>query len=408
MSILSSELLNPVRYHVQDPFASIVKEIEDWLAVNQPAYLVEKWPQIKYDYLKRILGLEKKGSQLRGYSQTAPNDDLGSALLSIYEMIDRCVYFTSKYWRALYYWLRHNKFSTCWPQFGTREIQVILDLLNENEMEYLKKDAESEWLDFYADEIVVTNLFKKLKKPLQNLCHKRVSFLSMYDPMYSSDEILQHANEEILVRLRNNDYIPNDQKRLIGWALKCADNAIHNLREKAMTQSRSYFSSRAVEDWKYDEDVQVPKIRFKSRPKMYHLHHGGGTGEKDLKLAELNYDESTMLYPDELSVLSNAENSICVQELLEHADPKINAYLRTICCGEHNPDFWTWFYHHEPTLAQRTAYVAENPEAIGPYLQRHLNLSTHQLTSFLKQHLPEILERVSNTPAKKAMIAYAG
>jgi len=408
MSILSPELLNPVRYQVQDPFASIVEAVEDWLRVHQSAYLVEKWPQIKYDYLKRILGLEKKGSQLRGYSQTAPNDDLGSALLSIYEMLDRCVYFTSKYWRALYYWLRHNQLSTCWPQFGMREVHLIQTLLNDDEMENLKKDAESEWLDFYADEVVIANLFKKLKKPLQNLCHKRVSFLSMYDSMYSSEDILQHANEEIMVRLRNNDYIPNDPKRLIGWALKCADNAIHNLREKAMAQGRSYFTSYAIEDWKYDDDVQVPKIRFKSKSNMYQLVHGGNKGDSDPQSAELIYDESTLNYPDELSILSDAENSICVQELLEHADPKINTYLRTICYGEHNPDFWTWFYHHEPTLAQRAAYVAENPEAIGPYLQRHLNLSTYQLTTFLKQHLPEILERVSNTPAKKAMIAYAG
>ena len=407
MSILSSELLNPVRYQVQDPFASIVDVMEEWLMLHQPDYLVKNWPQVKYDYLKRILGLEKRGSKLRGYSQTSPNDDFSSALLSVYDMLDRCIYFTSKYWRALYYWLRHNKLSTCWPQFGMREVYLIQTLLTADELAQLAKDAENEWLDIYADETIISNIFKKLTSPLKNLCHKRISFLTMYDPMFSSEDILQHANEEILVSLRNNDYIPNDPKKLIGWALKCADNAIHNLREKAMTQGRVCFSSYAIEDWKYDEDVAVPKIKFKSSRNMYCLHHGGGKNS-DSQFAELQYDEHTMHYPDELSVLSNAENSICVKELLEHADPKINTYLRTICCGEHNPDFWTWFYYHEPTLAQRAAYVAENPEAIGPYLQRHLNLSTYQLTTFLKQHLPEILERVSNTPAKKAMIAYAG
>ena len=77
----------------------------------------------------------------------------------------------------------------------------------------------------------------------------------------------------------------------------------------------------------------------------------------------------------------------------------ISSYLKFICCGEHNPDFWTWFYVNEPTLAQRIAYLEENPEAIAPFLQRHLDLPTHQLTDFLRRHLPDVLSKISKESA---------
>jgi hypothetical protein len=397
MSILSTELLNPVRYQTQDPFASICKTIESWLTIHQPEYLISTWPQIKYDYLKRLLGVEKKGSYLRSYAQTAPNDDLGSALMSVYEVIDRSVYFTSKYWRAFYYYLKHNKFSTCWPQFGSDEAELACSLLTEDELQFFRSEADKEWLDYSSSEATITKLLKDIKKPLLTLCYKRVSFLSDFDPMYSSEDIYQCANEEILIRLRNNDYIPSNPQKLIGWALKCADNALHNLRTKALAQSRSGFHEVPCDDWNYDSDEMDTTMINQSR--MIPLHHGG---------EHTQWECPENVVPESLTVLNVVEDSICVQNLLEHADPKINTYIRTICCGEHNPDFWTWFYQNEPSLAQRPAYVAENPEAIGPFLQRHLKLPTHQLTRFLKQHLPEILERVSNTPVNKAKIAHAG
>ena len=87
-----------------------------------------------------------------------------------------------------------------------------------------------------------------------------------------------------------------------------------------------------------------------------------------------------------------ADSAVCLGELLQKADPKINTYLRTIW-GEHNPDFWTWFYHHEPQLAKRDIYIKECPEALGPYIQRHLKLPTWQLTGFLHQHLPTLFPK---------------
>jgi len=398
MSILSYSLLNPTRYQIKNPFASIVDEMEAWLLVNQPSYLATKWPEVKHEYLKRILGLAKNGSLLRSYGQTAPNEDLGSTLLEIYDLIDNCVYFTSKYWRAFYYWLKHKKLSPCWDQFGEDEVKLTCSLLTPEEISELELDAEKEWLDFFTDDAAVSALFKKIKKPIQNLCYKRVSFLTKYDPaIYSYEDLLQHAYKEILVSLRNNDYIPTDPKKIVGWALKCADNSIHNLRGKALAQKRVVVLQRLVYNQDNDEEITI----F-NRPRLCALNQV--STDKVICLQGIDDEKEGSA----MNLINDLEDKVGMQELLEYADPKVGCYLKTICYGEHNPDFWTWFYYHEPTLAQKTAYIEENPESIGPFLQRHLKLPTHQLIGFLKEHLPSLLERVSNTESSKRMIAYAG
>jgi len=413
MSILSECLLNPTRYQIKNPFASIVNEVEAWLLLHQPEYLATKWPKVKQEYLKRILGLAKNGSLLRSYGQTAPNEDLGSTLLEIYDLMDHCVYFTSKYWRAFYYWLKHNKLSPCWPQFGEEEIKITCSLLTPEEMTGLMLDAEKEWLDFFIDDAAVSALFKKIKKPIQNLCYKRISFLTKYDPaIYSYEDLLQHVYKEILVSLRNNDYIPTNSKKIIGWALKCADNSIHNLRGRALAQKRVVVLQRLVQNQEDEEEITI----F-NRPRLSAFNHGGGEDKYEHKtmntnpsyvaargLKGLDGDEEK----ETMNLINDLEDKVGMKELLEYADPKVGSYLKTICYGEHNPDFWTWFYYHEPSLAQKTAYIEENPEAIGPYLQRHLNLPTHQLIGFLKEHLPDLIERASSTASNKRMIAYAG
>lgn len=385
MAILSRELLNPVRFAVQDPFFSVIREMERWLQQHYPTYYSVEWPTLRYKYLQRILGLTKNGASIRGYAQRAPSEELTSALLEIYSLLDHSVYFTSKYWRAFFFWLKTSNLNlSYWPQFGEREVYLALSLLTEDDMNVLKLKANQEWLDFFTDTKVVTDLFKKLEKPIKNLCIKRVEFLSQYDPaMFSIQDVCQHTFEKILISLRKNDYITNHSTKMVGWALKCADNAIHNLRDSALAKRRNI-------------DVKNPKIITDGsyiNPKLS-TDLADDPEECIIDLIGTDTFERTV------------EDDICLQTLLEHANPKINCYLRTICKGEHNSDFWTWFYYHEPALAQRPAYLAENPEAIGPYLQRHLNLSTYQLTNFLRQHLPTLLEKVSNTPSNLKKLAY--
>lgn len=404
--ILSHTLINPIVYKIQDPFFSIIDEIEHWLTEYQPNYKETKWSVIKYEYLKRLLGLAKNGSYLRGQVRHAPTEELETLLLDIYHLLDHCVYFTSQYWRAFFYYLKTGKLNPCWPQFSQREADLACSLLSEDDLTKLRIEADKEWTDFFSDSTLMTTLFKKIRRPIYRLCYKRVSFLQEYDPsLYSLADVQQYAMESILVSIRNNDYLNKSMDWLIGWSLKCADNAIHNLIGVATAKKRS----------KIIEDDDAGSNQFSQFGYAFYKHR-----EYYLSLplqGNKNLYEDDIEFPliDSILVLGNQpfanttdlEDKICLKELIKIADPKIGSYLRTICGGEHNPDFWAWFYYNEPTLVQRIAYIEENPGALGPYLQRHLNLPTYQLTSFLRQHLPDLLEKVSNTSSNQAMLAYA-
>jgi len=387
--VLPRTLLNPVSYQVQNPFASIIDHMEPWLAEHQPDYLVNKWPKVKYSYIQRILGLAKNGSALRGHSQTAPTHDLSSTLLDIYNMLDHCAYFTSKYWRAYFYWLKTGTISPCWPQFGQREVDMANSLLTPGDIEKLKVEADKEWLDFFSDTNEVNKLFKQLKKPIYSLCYKRISFLSLYDnAMYSLEDVHSQVNMAILVALRKNDYFSSQSSKMMGWAIKCADNAIHNIRIKAVASKRN----RIMDD---------PIFSFHDE---FTHRECSITPDEDIDPID-SFLITNLLHEDEV------EDNICLNQLINIAssiDPKIDKYLRVICGGEHDADFWSWFYYNEPTLAQRISYIEENPEAIGPYLQRHLGLPTYQLTGFLKQHLPSLLNKVSNTLANRLKMQKGG
>ena len=388
MTILSRELLSPIRYNIQDPFFSIIDTMETWLKNNQPEYLATKWPEVRYGYMQRALGLAKNGSALRGYARTAPTDELASTMLEIYSLLDHSAYFTSKYWRAFFYWLKTTKLGTCWPQFGKREISLALSVLTKEDLDVLKVKASQEWLDFFADDTAVIKLFHMITQPIQNLCAKRIRFLTQYDPaLYSYQDLYQLTYEKVLVSIRKNDYITANPTKMVGWALKCADNAIHNLRDKALVQKRN----TKLLNPKLD-----PNSPYREPKKQIYTMDTHDSKELESITDLIGID----------SFEKDIEDNLCLQKLLKFANPKINCYLRTICNGEHNSDFWTWFYYNEPTLAQRPAYLAENPEAIGPYLQRHLNLSTYQLTDFLRQHLPTLLEQVSDTHSNRKKLAY--
>jgi len=369
--ILSHDLLHPTASHIQNPFCSLIETTETWLQHRYPSYLTADWPNIKYAFLKRILGLEQKGVQIRCWADASPSLDVKDALLQIYDLTNHSIYFTSKYWRSFYYWLKYEKLSECWPQFGEKEIMLALSLLTEEDLSLLRNKVQKEWASI-NDSAFISDLYRQVKTPLQKLCYTRSSTLSRKDSaLYSPEDLFQHAQEAIVSALRRNDYLPKDPSRIVGWALKCADNSIQDLRKKAHAKKR-----KRAEEVELDAIVKN-KLTVDVDPYTWFSHYV-------------------------------IEDRIILSELLVYADSKIGSYLRTICGGEHNPDFWSWFYLHEPELAQRTAYVEENPEALGPYLQRHLNLPTYQLTSFLKEYLPSLLDKVSNTAINRAKLAYVG
>lgn len=378
--ILTHELLNPITFKIQNPLASIIDQVEIWLASHEQNYLVEVWPKIKYGYLKRILNLSSNGSSLRGYARLAPTAELSSTLLDVYLLLDRCVYFTSRFRRAFFYYLKTNSLNPCWPQFGEKEINLIYSLLTSEDLDKIQNKIDKGF-DFYLDDKSISDLFKQVKLPLRNLCYKRVKFLAAAEPaLYAIEDVQHKMYEAILIAIQKKDYMPKPDKR-IGWALKIADNALHNLRIYALAEQRSPIIDVA----KNDSSLAYVKWNEVSNSTLTDITN-------DLPILD-----------GESFTLADIEEKICVEELLTIASPKINSYIRTICCGEHNPEFWEWFYYTEPSLAQQISYVEENPETLGPYLQRHLNLPTQELTNFLKQHLPTLLEKVSHTSMKRTL-----
>jgi hypothetical protein len=377
--ILTHELLNPITYKIQNPFSSIIDNIEKWLNEHQKEYLITTWPNIKYEYLKRILSLSAKGSALRGYARLAPTEELKTTLLDVYLLLDRCVYFTNRFRRALFHYLKTNSLSPCWPQFGEKEVNVTFSLLQAEDLCKLKTKMDK-GIDFTFDDAAISELLKQVRRPLRSLCYKRVRFLAAADPAaYALEDVQHKMYEAILIAIQKKDYFPKPDKR-VGWALKIADNALHNLRIFALAEQRS------------------PILNAEKN-------------ESSLCISWNEISNSTLTeITDELPILdgepftlADIEEKICVEELLTIANLKIHSYIRTICCGEHNPEFWEWFYYTEPSLAQQISYVEENPETLGPYLQRHLNLPTQELTNFLKQHLPTLLEKISHTSMKRAL-----
>jgi hypothetical protein len=378
--ILTHSLLHPIAYCIQDPFASICETMEAWLAIHQPEYLLAVWPKVKQEYVKRILKISKKGSALRGYAQKAPVPILKDTLLEIYDLLDHCMYFISKYWRAFYYYLKTGELNSIWLQFGQREVDLIFTMLSEEEINQLKIKAEQEWPDLFSNTQAINKFFKKLQKPLNSLYFKRISFLRMYDPAkYAQDDMLQEINMKVATILRQNDYITSDPYKMTSYALKCADNAIHNLRGEAMANKRSRIILASNES----ESDTYKELSLNSQMLI---------DDEDVTLLESIQLLGDMPFKDADII----ENNICLEQLIAIASPKIQTYLKTVCAIEHNLDFWSWFYYHERELAQRPIYVQEHPEAIGMYVQRHLNLPTHELTKFLFEHLPSLRDRKSN------------
>lgn len=393
MSILPSSLLSPSVYQIQNPLASILNCLDVWIETNQPDFK-NTWLNIKVSYVKRLTGLTKNGATMRGMARKASstNAELSDTLLDVYNLLDRSIYFTSHLWRAFFYYLKTDKFNPNWPQFGYDEARVISSLLTESDMEKLRAEAEHEWCEVNSK--LIEDVLKKIQRPIYRLCYKRAGFLQNYDPaIYSLDDIQQHVIESVLISLRNNDHLPRSCEWLVRWSVKCADNILINMLVTAKAKKRN----------KILDDRKDGKHRECSLDAPIVLDKNGHTDDSEMLTLADSID--VIGYHQAYRSMREMENQRLLDELLRLADPKINCYLRTICGGEHNEDFWQWFYYNEPQLAQRISYIEEHPEAIGPYLQRHLNLPTHQLTRFLKQHLPEILDRVSSTPQNKRRLA---
>ena len=374
MTILDPKLLQPIKHDKKDPFATMVFQMDVWVSLNLPEYR-GTWQIVKGVLLRRILKLGgNTGSFLSGQGVSAPHHELCTAIQSMYDLVNSSVYYTSQFWRAYSSWLNTGEFDPRWPLFGRREARLASSILTSEEKDNLKNKVSEVDKDVFRDPKSVDKLVKYIEPKIKNMCMKKIKFIAQYDSAVSFEDLYQEVMCGIMVMLRNKDTFCDDLMENVGWVIKCAENTIHNLRSKSLRSKRDLVNKR------------------------------------DLPLDTSEEEEDTYFRIDDLlkldldCIVDRTESSIFLEELIQKADPKISTYLRAVCEDKYSSDFWAWFYHHEPVLAQRDAYREGHPEALGPYIQRHLGLPTWQLTGFLHEHLPDLKSKVKDTPRNKNLL----
>jgi hypothetical protein len=383
--IIDPKLLQPILQEQSDPFATMASQVDVWVAANLPEYM-GTWNVVKSTFLRRILKLGKSGSYLRGQGSTAPHHLLGSAIQSIYELVGSSVYYTSYFWRAYSYWLSKGKFNPRWPLFGEGEVRLACSILTTDEKRQLKQKASDIWKNVFDDTKAMNELIRHIEPQIKRMCSKKIRFLVQYDASLSIEDLYQDILCDVMVVLRNNDTFCDDLMANVGWIIRCAENAIQNKRSNAQASKRSRIAS-SEEGMSNKQEVEFNRLSNQEEVNSFCL------------------EDLLRLHQGDLSKeIEDTDSAIFLGELIKKADPKISTYLRAVCEGKYNPDFWTWFYHHEPLLAQRDVYRGGDPEALGPFIQRHLDLPTWQLTGFLHEHFPDIKAKIRDTPRNRNLL----
>ena len=370
MSLLSRELLSPIYSEISNPFTAIIETLDR--VVDQDFAPI--WHETKRTFALKLFSMAKISKKL---SQQAPNFLLEDAISDIRSALECSAYFTSQLWRAFYYYLNTGDLNPRWPQFGVKEANTIIGLLTLEELAVLKQNARKDWKSLFDDKEGINNLFKHIRPQIIQLCKKRATFLTWIDPaVYSFEDLLQQTYCSVVKSLRTSDYFTDDSKKMIGWAIKCADNSLHDLIDVAKASKRSRIvngQQRACELVIHNDEGDMESLRLQDNP---------------------------LSHPD------HVEDAIFYHQIIARAkNPKIRSYLQIVCGEEHNFDFWSWLSYTKPKLSRREAFVTENPKVLGSWVQRWLDLPTGRLIAFIRQEVPELLESLKEPQRTKLCLA---
>lgn len=372
MTLLSRALLSPIYSEISNPFTSIIETLD--AAVDRD--FAPTWHETKRTFALNLFGMAKLSKKL---SQQAPSFLLEDALSDLRSAFEYSAYFTSQFWRAFYYYLNTGKLNPRWPQFGVKEADTITGLLTLSEIEVLKQNAKNNWNNLFDDKEGIDRLFKHIRPQVIQLCKKRATFLTWRDPaVHSFEDLLQQTYCSVLKSLRTSDYFTDDSKKMVGWAIKCADNSLHDLIDVATASKRN----RIVNGKQRACELALPNV--------------GGEGDW----------ESQKLQDNPFSQPDHVEDAIFYHQIIARAkNPKIKSYLQIVCGEEHNFDFWSWLSYTKPKLARREEFVTENPKVLGSWVQRWLDLPTGNLISFIRSEVPDLLESVKEPQRIKLCLA---
>jgi DNA-directed RNA polymerase specialized sigma24 family protein len=377
---LSTRVLRPVSFNVQNPLYTVFEESDALMK----SYDYPKWALIKRNIVAQLLHIESHGAFLNGAVRTAPNIEISDTIDELKNLITNSYYFSTQYWRAFYYWInKGGKFNPRWPQFGEAEAQITMSLLTPGQLELVTVKAKGIWPEAEMRKRKLEQIFHQIQARISSLCYTRLRYLMQYDPaLYSAEDLKQIVNYELLKRFQASDFFDDDPTELIGWAIRCADNIIHNLREYAQAGKRAKLIVVQEGDRAHGVETQ-----FLFREVAIH------TPLKEESRSNFTLAESIRLLGDgPWDQVVEMRDRICLEQLLAKADSKIKTYLKIIWGGEHNPDFWSWFYRNEPKLASRAEYIQENPEAISHWVEVWLKLPRWRLMAFFKENMPELID----------------
>lgn len=373
--MLSDKVLRPVTSKIPNPLVSAFKEAETYIT---PDYLA-KWKILKNYIVAQCLHISTHQAFFNGAVKTAPNINISIMLEEFKDLISNSYYFSHQYWRAFYYRITKDKLNPRWLQFEEDEFQATLALLSPEQRAQVKSKAKDFWTETGFRKKGLEKIFKEIQPNITRLCYSRLRYLSQHDPaMYSAEDLKQIVNCELLKRFQASDFFDDRPLEMIGWALRCADNIIHNLRNYAQANKRAKLLLVPTEENKFNYLVREIAL---STPT-----------DTSKETSSTLQDSIALLGDGAWDHIAELRNKICYDQLMENANPKIQQYLKIIWGENYNSDFWAWFYQNEPALANRVEYLQENPEAIGPWVQRWLKLPTWELVSFLKTNMPNLEE----------------
>jgi len=317
---------------------------------NCETFLHHFWPKLKNLLVLKILRGKGQGQTIRSIIKQCPDHDLQTDLLEFTANIKNSKYYVSDLWWAFSHWLTFGTMSEDYPQIEKKELLTLERQLTREELGgYRSKVQIRRKLDANA-------ILGKLQPNIRSLCRRRMQFISRGDPAgYSLDDLVQEMNCLVLSLLHSQDHCQISQEHVLPWLVTCVDNALQNMINYATNSDRSRILFKKTDG--FLEIVGTREVHFKDN------------------------------FPGE-----RKESSFEFEEILRKVkDPRIKKYLEVLLSEEHNPEFWSWFKTNIPHLAGRQRYLAEEPEAIGPWIQRWLGIGRRDLIHFLHSYLPDIL-----------------
>ena len=361
--------------NLPNPLYSLIGSFEQEVA-RQPggdSFLADEWPPLRRRFVLHALKLRKIGCRVQGALRPA-SAGVASALEEVYQLVLHNRYLTSQYWRAYRSFLQHDRLSPDYRLFGLAEAEFTSSQLTLQEIKELR--ASTDHPDF-LDQGRLMELLVAIRPFIRREVRSRARYLQWSDPaLYSEADLVGELECRLIMKLRNEPRLLDNEPMLYGWARRVVTNEIPNMLEFANSESRG---------------KQRPVLGPDGRPLLQ-----DGQPTYVAREVELNQTfEGGEIYEQYEAVEAvahhrmDAEDQALCQVAFEKAPADIQRYLDTIWRG--SPEFWEWFHRQEPELAARHLEEAGD---IGPWVRRWLNLSAVRLLRFFDETLPDQKERV--------------